>query len=334
MRYISVPSFLNYTINKSGPLASLGGCEGLAWVNTKYQTTDWPDIEFHFVSGTTGSDGGLGIYRNFGVRDDIYQKYYKPVEEKDTWQVIPMLLRPNSKGTIRLASSDPYAAPLIDPKYFTDVSDPSNPGTDLERLIEGTKIGLALSKTEAFQKYGTKFYDAIFPGCEGFTPWTDDYWGCFIKHFSATIYHPAGTCKMGPSSDPNAVVDPKLKVYGITGLRVIDCSIMPNVVSGNTNAPTVSTLPNLPLYAQVTLWVFTQIMIGEKGADLIKADWPINKEDQEAAERAERETLEMYRKHEKQKGNSSSTDVGKRSYSASIVREWARELAHFLFRRS
>uniref|UniRef100_A0A0P5TWX8 Glucose dehydrogenase (FAD, quinone) n=1 Tax=Daphnia magna TaxID=35525 RepID=A0A0P5TWX8_9CRUS len=251
-RYYTLPALLNYTMNSAGPLASLGGCEGLAWVNTKYAdpSGDFPDIEFHFVSGTPASDSGRSIRFNNGVRDDIWEKYYKPVMDKDMWQVIPMLLRPESTGTIRLASSDPYTAPLIDPKYFSKIQ-------DLNVLIEGTKIGLALGKTEAFQKLGSKFYDAIFPGCEQFTPWTDDYWGCFIRHYSQTIYHPAGTCKMGPSTDPTAVVDPQLKVYGIQGLRVVDCSIMPNVVSGNTNAPT--------------------IMIGEKASDMIKADWLVTK---------------------------------------------------------
>ncbi|EFX84142.1 hypothetical protein DAPPUDRAFT_47585, partial [Daphnia pulex] len=249
-RYYTLPVLLNYAINSAGPMASLGGCEGLAWIKTKYadQTIDFPDIEFHFVSGTPASDSGTTIHLNNGVRPDIWESYYKPVLDKDMWQVIPMLLRPKSRGTIRLASSDPYAPPVIDPQYFTDKDD-----LDLKTIIEGTKLGLALSKTEAFTKLGTKFYDKIFPGCEDFTPWTDDYWGCFIRHYSSTIYHPAGTCKMGKEDDPAAVVDSQLRVYGIKGLRVVDCSIMPNVVSGNTNAPT--------------------IMIGEKASDMIKADW-------------------------------------------------------------
>lgn len=184
------------------------------------------------MAGTPTSDGGTSIKYNDGVRDDVWDAYYKPLQNKDTWQVIPMLLRPLSTGTIRLASTDPYASPLIDPKYFSNVQ-------DLNVIIEGTKIGLALGKTKAFQKMGTKFYDKVFPGCESYTPWTDDYWGCFIRHYSLTIYHPAGTCKMGPSTDADAVVDPQLRVYGIQGLRVVDCSIMPYVVSGNTNAPTV-----------------------------------------------------------------------------------------------
>lgn len=206
----------------------------MAWVNTRYAEAsgDYPDIQFMFVGGSPPSDYGTIIKENNGVRDDVWEQYYKPLEGLDTWQVIPKLLRPQSTGTIRLAANDPYAAPLIDPKYFSVEQ-------DLNVLIEGSKIVLALSKTKAFQEMGTKFYDKIFPGCEDKTPWTDDYWGCFIRHYSSTIYHASCTCKMGKEGDSTAVVDPTLKVYGIKGLRVVDASIMPNIVSGNTNAPAV-----------------------------------------------------------------------------------------------
>ena len=200
---------------------------------------DWPDIEFHFIAATPVSDDGYKIRYTDGLTDQVWDSYYAPlvpkVLKKDTWQVIPVLVHPLSRGTIRLASADLYDKPLIDPQYFSNIQ-------DLNVLIEGTKIGLALGKTEAFQKMGSQFHNATFPGCESYELWTDAYWGCFIRHFSATIYHPAGTCKMGPSSDSSAVVDPQLRVYGISGLRVVDASIMPYVTSGNTNAPTVSTL--------------------------------------------------------------------------------------------
>ena len=143
------------------------------------------------------------------------------------------LNRPRSAGYIRLRSADPYDKPLIYPNYFVD-------DQDVRVLVEGVKIGLALGETASFKKLGTKFWAQPFPGCEHLPLWTDPYWACFVRHYSSTIYHPTGTAKMGPPGDPTAVVDPQLRVYGIHNLRVIDCSIMPNVPSGNTNAPAVS----------------------------------------------------------------------------------------------
>lgn len=89
--------------------------------------------------------------------------------------------------------------------------------------------------------------------CERLTPRSDQFYECYIRNFGNTLWHATGSCKMGPSSDEKAVVDSKLRVHGIKGLRVGDASIMPNIVSGNTNIPTT--------------------MIGEKTADLIKEDW-------------------------------------------------------------
>jgi choline dehydrogenase-like flavoprotein len=117
---------------------------------------------------------------------------------------------------LHLRSSDPYDKPLIYANYFTDER-------DIKVMIEGMKIGLALSKTEAFQRFGSTFYDKPFPGCDHLPLWTDEYWECFLRHYSTTLYHQAG-------------------VYGIKGLRVVDASIMPDVVSGNTNAPVVCKL--------------------------------------------------------------------------------------------
>ncbi|XP_039298849.1 glucose dehydrogenase [FAD, quinone]-like [Nilaparvata lugens] len=246
-RYENMPVILKYAKEGSGPLTNLGGVEGLAFVNTKYANAsdDFPDIEFHFCSGSTNSDNGQ-LSKAHGITEEFYSTVYKPIRGQDVWSAIPVLLRPRSKGLIRLESSNPFSEPLIYPNYFTD-------NFDVKTLVEGVKIVVAMSQTKAFKKFGSVLHNIEFPGCTNIPKYTDDYWECMIRQYSVTIYHPCCTAKMGPHYDSEAVVDAELKVYGIKGLRVIDASIMPNLVSGNTNAPV--------------------IMIAEKGADLIKQYW-------------------------------------------------------------
>jgi len=247
-RYENIPSVIKYAVFGTGPLTVLGGVEGLAWVPTKYtnRSKDWPDIEFHFVSGTPGSDGGRQIRKAHGISDTMWQMY-RPLAYKDTWSVIPMLLRPKSRGRVMLRSSNPYDKPLFYAGYFTHPE-------DIKVLVEGVKIALAMAQTRAFGRLGTKFWDKVpMPGCEHTNLWSDEYWACMARHYTTTIYHHSGSAKMGPPDDPDAVVNHELKLYGVPRLRVVDTSIMPNIVSGNTNAPV--------------------IMIAEKASDMIKADW-------------------------------------------------------------
>lgn len=117
-------------------------------------------------------------------------------------------------------------------------------------LADSLKLCIKMALSKPFQKFKVRLWDRTWAGCEQYRPYSDEYLECLTRSYSATIYHPVGTAKMGPPDDPMAVVDPQLRVYGVYGLRVIDGSIMPKIVSGNTNAPI--------------------IMIGEKGADLIK----------------------------------------------------------------
>lgn len=116
--------------------------------------------------------------------------------------------------------------------------------------MDSLKQCITMGLSKPFQKFKAALWKRTWYGCEQFKPYSDEYLECLTRSYTATIYHPVGTAKMGPPSDPMAVVDPQLRVYGVKGLRVIDGSIMPKIVSGNTNAPI--------------------IMIGEKGADLVK----------------------------------------------------------------
>lgn len=108
-------------------------------------------------------------------------------------------------------------------------------------------------QTKVFRALNATLNPNTIPECEKYEKLSDKFWACLARHYTQTIYHPAGTAKMGPDSDPMAVVDAKLQVHGIQKLRVVDCSIMPTIVSGNTNVPVV--------------------MIAEKASDMIKAKY-------------------------------------------------------------
>ncbi|KAK6640559.1 hypothetical protein RUM44_012255 [Polyplax serrata] len=238
---------LEYILRERGPMTTLG-VEGLAFVNTKYAPPggDWPDIQFHFAPSSVNSDNGDQIRKVLGLRDRVYNTVYKPLVNAETWTILPLLLRPKSSGRVSLKSSNPLDYPIIEPNYFRYKE-------DVQVLIEGIKIAMAISNTTAFQKYGSRPHTIPLPGCGKYALFSDAYWECSLRHFTFTIYHPAGTCKMGPRSDPSAVVDDRLRVHGVRNLRVVDASIMPTIVSGNPNAPV--------------------IMIGEKASDFIKHEY-------------------------------------------------------------
>ena len=229
-----LPAIYEYSQNNRGPLTLLGGVEGLAWINTKFAniSADRPDIELHFTSGHLASDSGT-VRAVQGVSDQIYESLYSPLEGRDTFGFLVLLTRPKSKGCIKLKSRNPLKKPLIEAGYFSDRE-------DIATLVEGMKFCLKLVNTHAFKKLGGKIWSGRkMPGCKHFDLWSDEYLECTARHYTNTGYHHVGTAKMGPAGDPSAVVDPRLRVHGISGLRVVDASIMPTVPSGNTNAPTI-----------------------------------------------------------------------------------------------
>jgi choline dehydrogenase-like flavoprotein len=165
-----------------------------------------PDIQFHFVVARV-EDHARRLHWGYGYSCHV------------------CVLRPHSRGSVRLQSRDPLAAPLIDPAFLSD-------DRDTALMVEGAKKLRAIMQAPALQSYrGKEIYTADIQ--------TDAQWEGYIRERADTIYHPVGTCKMGAAHDPMAVLDAQLRVKGISGLRVIDASAMPTLVSGNTNAPTI-----------------------------------------------------------------------------------------------
>lgn len=226
-RVVTLPNLVTYFSIGRGPMTALGGVEGLGFIKTKYANAsdDWPDFQIHMLTGSLVSDDGQTFRRVQGVTKELYEQVYAPYLSYDTFSLYPVILRPKSRGFIKLRTSNPNDPPIIDPKYLTHPD-------DIHSMVEAMKISIAVGLAPSFRQYNSALFTTVFPGCEIYTLYSDAYLACVARVYTSTIYHPVGTCRMGRLEDPRTVVDNQLKVKGVTGLRVVDASIMPTLVSG------------------------------------------------------------------------------------------------------
>lgn len=215
----AIKGLYNYVVKRSGELTS-NYTQGNGFFKSDPNLSK-PDLQWHFAPS---------MYTNSG-------RHLGPVFKHYGYTLMMCYLHPKSRGRITLLDANPASPPLIDANYLADEA-------DLNAMVSGFKQSRQVLAQSAFEPHRLKEFE---PGDD---VQSDDAIKHYIREHAETIYHPVGTCKMGV--DSMAVVDPAtLKVHGLEGIRVIDASIMPTLISGNTNAPTT--------------------MIAEKGADLILA---------------------------------------------------------------
>ncbi|GAB3630328.1 choline dehydrogenase [Pandoraea terrae] len=210
---------LQWALARSGPLA-VGINQGGMFCRALGDESATPDTQFHFATLSADQAGG-SVHPFSGCTYSVCQ------------------LRPASRGTVTLASRDPLAAPKIQPNYLSDE-------LDRRTVVAAVKFARRVAQTEPMRAWMAREHR---PGQD---VRTDEEILRFCREYGATIFHPSGTAKMGPADDPMAVVDARLRVRGVAGLRVVDGSIMPTLVSGNTNVPIV--------------------MVAEKAADMLLED--------------------------------------------------------------
>ncbi|XP_078038472.1 glucose dehydrogenase [FAD, quinone] [Augochlora pura] len=270
----------DYFVKGTGPLTVPGGTEAVAFVDTKRdprtpasratrkasatinassvpvnasyshglderRETSLPDIELVLgISSLTGDTSG-SFRGALGLSEQFYKDVFAGYEGLDAFSIVPVLLHPKSRGRVTLRSSDPLDPPIFDINYYEHQD-------DLDTIVRGIKKAIEVATAGPLRRFNATLLPVAFPGCKEVPFGSDRYWACVARHVSTTLGHFAGTCKMGPRTNAG-VVDHRLRVHGLNGLRVVDASVIPTLMSGHTNAPVY--------------------MIAEKAADMIKDDW-------------------------------------------------------------
>ncbi|XP_055678494.1 ecdysone oxidase-like [Lutzomyia longipalpis] len=193
--------------------------------------------------------GDKAIFPKFleimGYEESVTRALESAIEQGDLLVAWIILLQPKSFGKLKMQTANPLDTLLISNKYLEKRD-------DLDTLVRGIEMQKNFLLTMAFQQHMIAELQIPILTC-GINDGTKRYWDCYCRQMVTTAYNSVGTARMGPDTDRNAVVDPRLNVRGVSGLRVVDASIMPSLPSGGIAAPTV--------------------MIGERASDIIKEDW-------------------------------------------------------------
>lgn len=250
------PSFLygvketgSYLLNRSGIFSELGSIHAEAIINITDTNATYSDIQFSLYRVPKAPEDLIDSLAALGYRDE-YAAYLGELNKKfEIVIAFVIVLNPKVRGTVKLRSKQPTDLPKINSNFFTNPDDVSAVLGGIGKLQE-------LLNTQAFKNVSADFIKFNIPECNPLPYKSNEYWKCYVKYFSTCLWHPVGTCRMGPVTDAEAVVDSQLRVHGISGLRVADASIMPSITTAN---------PQCTCY-----------MIGQKAASMIKNTWSQN----------------------------------------------------------
>ncbi|VEN47588.1 unnamed protein product [Callosobruchus maculatus] len=234
---LSPSSILSYLQEGRGPWTTIG-CELIGFIATTKgipkENSIRPDLQLMICHWN----------KTMGISDYSWNRYFSALNNESTVTFLPVLLRPKSRGYVRLTDKNVDSDPVINPRYLSHKE-------DVDLLVKGIRFVQKLIATREMQKIGARLNTNVFPGCESEEFDTYSYWECYVRHMTITSYHPIGTCKMGDEKDPSSVVNYDFEVKGTNKLFVVDGSVLP-------------TLPSANPYASI-------MMLAEMASDVIKA---------------------------------------------------------------
>lgn len=243
-----------YYFTNTGYWSYLAGVNYHGLINTTNQSSPYPDIIFSFSRFDEAlPDLNLMLNNHYGYKPDIASQISDWNQNSSILMVFVSLVKPLSRGTVKLRScSDPNAAPIINANFMSN-------STDTDTLLRGMKELQALMNTTTMRNFGVEDLKINITECNIYTRYSDSFNRCYLKYMTSGQWSTCGTCKMGKSSDSDAVVDKNLKVFGVTriplftaNLRVVDASVVPVLVMGDNQCEAFA--------------------IAEKAADMILAD--------------------------------------------------------------
>lgn len=236
-----------YLANRNGKLSNLNIMNYNAFINTTNPNAKYPDIQYIYYKFEKSQTLMTEILQRFGYKLEFVQQLVAINNDFQIIMVFNHITNPVSKGTVKLRSNNVWDNPRIVTNWLETK-------TDVDTMVRGIRKIEDLVNTPAFRGVSAELVKLRIAECDSLPYPSDVYRRCYIKYFTTSGWHQSGTAKMGPRTDPNAVVDARLRVHGIQSLRVADTSISPNVVTCNTQC--------------------TAYVIGEKAADMIRQDNP------------------------------------------------------------